>query len=90
MTDAEKALLELVMHPDFEHALQARNGPHCAPVLAARQRVARERVPPGFEEELLRLNDEAAKAASKVRAFGASHPLVAFGHEGLLAKKGQQ
>jgi hypothetical protein len=87
MTEAEQKLIELVMAPDFIHALAAQNHPNAVPVLAARLKVAKERVPEGFTDELKAARKKLREAQAAVDALGRQHPNICYGPEGLFAKE---
>lgn len=83
MTEAEEALLALVMTPEFRDKAPG-------PVIVAMKAVAAERLPEGFDEELRSAVITARAAQRAVDDIGRQHPLVCYGEGGLIAKLHQE
>lgn len=86
MTEAEKELLDLVTHPDFEHCLRSSALPHTTQVAAARLKVVTERIPEGFKQELALALADARAAEARVAELGRKHPVACYGEGGLMVK----
>lgn len=80
MTDAERALLDLIMRPEFS------DRPATPEIMAARRAVALERLPEGFKEQLAIAAAEADAAEMRLRDLGRQHPAICYGSEGLIMK----